>query len=166
MSVLQVLSSTPYHESSSSSPSYFGRPLWGPPGAPLLRALLDDATLDIVLPAPNLPLAQGRVEMLAVLFDYRDGDGRGLDINQLSRQEARFEQCDTRPAGYEASMTALHLAVRNGNADAVRFLLSRDADIDKPDYYGKTARDLALRGGHHEVVRFLEEVAKRETWCI
>ncbi|XP_030963543.1 potassium channel AKT1-like [Quercus lobata] len=47
--------------------------------------------------------------------------------------------------------TALHIAVCEGNTEIVRFLLDKDADIDKPDFYGWTPRALAEQQGHEDI---------------
>ncbi|KAI0806565.1 hypothetical protein GGR55DRAFT_653267 [Xylaria sp. FL0064] len=180
----------------------------GPPGAPLLRALLDDPTLDLTLTTRRVPLykllpgcvaekhddasllrdilarlppgaklnpwllqttvghhPQGGVEMFAALLDHRDSDGRGLDINYRIKKRASIAVMTDVWSGdgwYQDSLTALHIAAKNGNADAVRFLISRGANIDEPEYDGFTARDLALKAGHHEIVRLFDEVAKQK----
>lgn len=47
--------------------------------------------------------------------------------------------------------TALHVAVCEGNTKMVKYLLDRGADIDKPDDYGWTPRDLADQQGHEDI---------------
>ncbi|KAK2986594.1 hypothetical protein RJ640_029636 [Escallonia rubra] len=47
--------------------------------------------------------------------------------------------------------TALHVAVCEGNAEIVKFLLDQGADIDKEGEDGWTARDLADQQGHEEI---------------
>ncbi|KAI1323695.1 hypothetical protein F5Y16DRAFT_424734 [Xylariaceae sp. FL0255] len=143
----------------------------GPSGGSVVRALLDDPTLDITLkhddpsllrdilarlPADEklepelLRLAlsdrkHGGAQVLALLLDYRDGNG--------SRDRDRW---------YEDSMTPLHRAAANRNQDAVRFLISRGADVNESDGYDRTARDLALKAGHKRVARMLGEAAKKD----
>ncbi|KAI1354383.1 hypothetical protein F5Y01DRAFT_273968 [Xylaria sp. FL0043] len=180
----------------------------GPPGAPLLRALLDDPALDLTLTTHHLQVyellliyvaekhddpsllrdtlarlppdtklepwllrtvvqdrSQGGVEMLAALLDHRDSDGRGLNINYRDKKRVSRAVLMDAWSGdwwYQESLTALHKAAQNGNADAVRFLISRGANVDEPEYNGLTARDLALKAGHHEVVRLFDEVAKQK----
>ncbi|KAI1281723.1 hypothetical protein F5Y07DRAFT_267649 [Xylaria sp. FL0933] len=180
----------------------------GPPGAPLLRALLDDPALDLTLDTDRLPVynlllgwvaekhddpsllrdilarmppntklnpwmlrtvvrvrSQGGAEMLAVLLDYRDSDGQGLDINWRDKKKITIAMLTDVWSGdwwYQDSLTALHKAAENGNADAVRFLISKGANIDEPECNGLTARDLALKAGHHEVVRLFDEAAKQK----
>ncbi|KAI0191408.1 hypothetical protein EV127DRAFT_428240 [Xylaria flabelliformis] len=180
----------------------------GPPGSPLLRALLDNPALDIALVADRLPLykllliyvagkhddpsllrdtlarlpphtklnpsllktvvnqrSQGGVEMLAVLLDYRDGDDHGLDINYRVKRHVSIAELTDVWSGdywYRESLTALHKAAQMGNGDAVRFLISRGANINEPEYYGKTARDLALRAGHHDIVQLFDQVAEQK----
>lgn len=47
--------------------------------------------------------------------------------------------------------TALHVAVSEDNAEIVKFLLDRGANMDKPDKYGWTPRELADQQGHQEI---------------
>ncbi|KAI0966449.1 hypothetical protein F4678DRAFT_294050 [Xylaria arbuscula] len=183
----------------------------GPPGAPLLRALLDaglDVTLfkeswltlhrrnlwedswplyrsllwdvaqkhddpsllkDILARIPHKKLdpellryvvndrEQGGVEMLAMLLD------RGLNINYRDKTRVSLQEQFDVWAGdwwYQVSLTALHVAAKKGNKDAVSFLISRGANVAEPEYFGNTARDLALREGQHEIVQLFDEVAK------
>ncbi|RWW80949.1 hypothetical protein BHE74_00010689 [Ensete ventricosum] len=55
--------------------------------------------------------------------------------------------------------TALHVAVCEGNAQVVNFLLEQGADMDKPDCYGCTPRNLADQKGHAMIKALFE--AKR-----
>ncbi|KAI1119844.1 hypothetical protein F5Y10DRAFT_259523 [Nemania abortiva] len=99
---------------------------------------------------------QGGVEMLAMLLD------RGLDINYRDKTRVFIGvQLDPASDGswYEVSMTALHKAAQQGNRDAVSFLVSRGADVNEPDYMGRTARRLALGRRRHEIVQWLDENA-------
>ncbi|KAI0433432.1 hypothetical protein F5Y09DRAFT_298919 [Xylaria sp. FL1042] len=108
--------------------------------------------------------SQGGVEMLAMLLDHRDGDGDGLDINYRDKKRVSMAVLTDVWSGnwwYQESMTPLHKAAERGNADAVRFLISRGANVNEPEYNGQTARDLALKAGHHEIVRLFDEVAKQ-----
>ncbi|KAI0436062.1 hypothetical protein F4803DRAFT_543509 [Xylaria telfairii] len=104
------------------------------------------------------------VEMLAILLDH------GLNINYRDKTwVSKRDQQDPWGWGgwWEASLTALHMAARNGNKDAVSFLLSRGARVNEPEFYGRTARDLALDAGHHEIVEMLDQAAKpRDHWKI
>ncbi|KAI0552870.1 hypothetical protein F4679DRAFT_532699 [Xylaria curta] len=180
----------------------------GPPGAPLLRTLLDNPALDITLVADHMRLykllliylaekhddpsllrdtlarlpppkkldpdllravvdfrSQGGVEMLAVLLDHRDDDGNGLDINYRNKKRITIGQLTDVWSGdhwYQVSLTALHKAAQMGNEDAVRFLISRGANVNEPEYYGQHARDLALQAGHHEIVRLFDQVPEQK----
>lgn len=53
--------------------------------------------------------------------------------------------------------TALHLAVCEGNAEAVRFLLDQGADPERPDANGWTPRELADQQSHEEIKALFEE---------
>ncbi|CAI8610248.1 unnamed protein product [Vicia faba] len=52
--------------------------------------------------------------------------------------------------------TALHVAVSEDNVEIVKFLLENGANIDKPDRYGWTPRDLAEQQGHVEIKAIFE----------
>lgn len=52
--------------------------------------------------------------------------------------------------------TALHVAVSEDNVEIVKFLLENGANIDKPDRYGWTPRDLADQQGHVEIKAIFE----------
>ncbi|KAI1288049.1 hypothetical protein F5Y03DRAFT_401864 [Xylaria venustula] len=110
--------------------------------------------------------SQGGAEILALLLDYRDGDGCGLDINyRVKTRVSPSVMLDVWGGDmwYQVSMTALSKAAENGNEDAVRFLISRGADVNEPEYFDKTARDLALKAGHKKVARLLGEAAKKDS---
>ncbi|CAA6671729.1 unnamed protein product [Spirodela intermedia] len=53
--------------------------------------------------------------------------------------------------------TALHQAVCEGNAEAVRFLLDQGADPDRHDVNGWTPRELADQQSHEEIKALFEE---------
>ncbi|RYC65761.1 hypothetical protein CHU98_g430 [Xylaria longipes] len=171
----------------------------GPPGAPLLHALLDtglhlglimdhlplyrvllwdvtekhdDPSLlrDILVRVPHKKLEpdllrvvvyqreHGGVEMLSMLLDC------GLDINYRDKKRvslaAQYDAWSGDFWWYQVSLTALHKAAEKGNRDAVSFLISRGANVNEPEYFGKTPRDLALEAGHHEIVQLFDEVVK------
>ncbi|KAI4335781.1 hypothetical protein L6164_014391 [Bauhinia variegata] len=52
--------------------------------------------------------------------------------------------------------TALHVAVNEGNAEIVTFLLGQGADMDKPEIQGWTPRELADQQGHEEIKAIFE----------
>ncbi|KAI1419580.1 hypothetical protein F5Y12DRAFT_720549 [Xylaria sp. FL1777] len=105
------------------------------------------------------------VEMLTILLDH------GLDINYRDKERvSKRDQQDPWGQGWwEASLTALHMAARNGNKDAVSFLLLRGARVNEPEFYGRTARQLAFDAGHHEIAEMLDQAAKPrdhwKAWC-
>ncbi|KAI0413501.1 hypothetical protein F5X98DRAFT_378747 [Xylaria grammica] len=99
----------------------------------------------------------GGVEMLAMLLDH------GLNINYRDKKQVSLRDQHDPWAGdywYQESLTALHMAAKKGNKDAVSFLISRGAKINEPEFYGRTARDLALSAGHHEIVEILDQAVK------
>ncbi|GMI84275.1 K+ transporter 1 [Hibiscus trionum] len=62
--------------------------------------------------------------------------------------------------------TALHVAVCEGNIAIVKYLMDRDADIDKPDVHGWTPRDLAEQQGHEEIKSMFESRKETKTQSI
>ncbi|KAI0449630.1 hypothetical protein F5B21DRAFT_35980 [Xylaria acuta] len=97
------------------------------------------------------------VEMLTMLLDH------GLNINYRDKKRVSLSDQHDPWAGdywYQVSLTALHMAAKKGNKDAVSLLISRGAKVNEPEFYGATARDLALGAGHHEIVEILDQVAK------
>jgi ankyrin repeat protein len=57
--------------------------------------------------------------------------------------------------------TALHIAAREGNSMVVRSLLSKQADTDIQDRYGRVARDVVPRDGScHGLAAMLQTTAK------
>ncbi|KAL3654755.1 RAC-alpha serine/threonine-protein kinase [Castilleja foliolosa] len=52
--------------------------------------------------------------------------------------------------------TALHVAVRKGNLETIKFLLDRGANIDTPDDSDLTPRDLAEREGQENIKELFE----------
>ncbi|KAK5628834.1 hypothetical protein RRF57_004549 [Xylaria bambusicola] len=117
------------------------------------RKKLDPGLLSVVVSERQ----DGGVEMLAMLLD------QGLNINYRDKKRVSLRDQQDPWAGdawYQLSLTALHMAAKKGNKDAVKFLISRGAKINEPEFYGATARDLALEAGHHEVVEILDQVAK------
>ncbi|XAR66941.1 hypothetical protein NMG60_11013329 [Bertholletia excelsa] len=59
--------------------------------------------------------------------------------------------------------TALHAAVCEGNAEIVKFLLDRGADIDKPDIHGLTPWDLADQQGHEDIKVIFQSAKEAKT---
>ena len=57
---------------------------------------------------------------------------------------------------YENKLTALMWAAGQGQADAVKLLLSRGADRGLKDDRSLTALEMARQGGHVAVVELLE----------
>ena len=55
----------------------------------------------------------------------------------------------------ETGCLALGLAAQQGDADMVRHLLVRGANVNMPDFYGQTALHFAAEYGHTEVADVL-----------
>ncbi|KAJ9548610.1 hypothetical protein OSB04_021153 [Centaurea solstitialis] len=58
----------------------------------------------------------------------------------------------------EDGMTALHLAVCDGNTDLVKFLLDQGANVDQQDHHGWSPRDLADQQGHEDIKTLFQSV--------
>ncbi|CAN1787318.1 Potassium channel AKT1 [Linum perenne] len=67
----------------------------------------------------------------------------------LLKEIARYGEDVTLPKNNGS--TALHVAVCEDNAEIVRYLLDKGADIEKPDANGWTPRELADQQGHEEI---------------
>jgi ankyrin repeat protein len=61
----------------------------------------------------------------------------------------------------------LHVAVREGHLDAVRFLIDAGADTDASGHDGETLATVARERGHDEVARFLDTLERgaRTAWA-
>lgn len=59
--------------------------------------------------------------------------------------------------------TALHKAVCDGNIELVEFLLDNGCDMDIPNNYGLTPRDLADQQSHEEIISIFEARKKQST---
>ncbi len=56
---------------------------------------------------------------------------------------------------FEAGRTALRMASSNGDREIVKFLLSKNANINAKDKSGRTALRTAAEYGHPEIVELL-----------
>jgi ankyrin repeat protein len=63
----------------------------------------------------------------------------------------------------ETGCLALGLAAQQGDADMVRHLLVRGANVNAPDFYGQTALHFAAEFGHTEVADVLIMAGKWES---
>ncbi|KAK4793241.1 hypothetical protein SAY86_023676 [Trapa natans] len=54
--------------------------------------------------------------------------------------------------------TPLHVAVSEGSAEIVRFLLDQGANIDRPDIHGWTPRNLADHQGHEDIMELFQNI--------
>jgi ankyrin repeat protein len=86
----------------------------------------------------------------------------GAEVNANSTIEAvkgRRYGCNscTGDAPVTGGVTALVLAARQGNLDAVRVLAESGADINKASGDGSTAMLVAIQNGHYDVARYLVE---------
>ncbi|GAV91111.1 cNMP_binding domain-containing protein/Ion_trans domain-containing protein/DUF3354 domain-containing protein/Ank_2 domain-containing protein [Cephalotus follicularis] len=59
--------------------------------------------------------------------------------------------------------TALHIAVCEDNTEIVKYLLSKGADIDKPDVHSWTPSDLADQQGHDDIKYLFESVRESKS---
>ncbi|CAK7223156.1 hypothetical protein SBRCBS47491_005109 [Sporothrix bragantina] len=86
--------------------------------------------------------------VLAMLLDHGAPINEGLYARHLASQNMYFFM----PRG-----PPLHKAAEKGQLDAVRFLLSRHADVSIRDTQGKTALFYAEKKGHTEIVEVLQK---------
>jgi uncharacterized protein len=98
---------------------------------------------------------QGHADVIKLLV------GAGADLNTQStvvqakrRRGVVYKQGDDQHSG---GVTALILAARQGNVDAVRVLAENGADVNKPSGDGSTAMVVAIQNGHYDVARLLVE---------
>ncbi|KAL7792856.1 hypothetical protein V8C43DRAFT_52061 [Trichoderma afarasin] len=109
----------------------------------------------------------GGLTMLGWLLD------QGLDVNYRRVTESDEEvpysgdPRETAERWYAHSLrplsrrkTAIHAATAMKNAEAVRYLLSRGANVDAQDGLGQTARFIAERDGNAEIVKVIDEFVK------
>src|SRR5206468_1738318 len=100
-----------------------------------------------------LACVTGNVEIITKLLKH------GADVNTQStvvqakrRRGVVYKQGDDQHSG---GVTALILAARQGNVDAVRVLAENGADVNKPSGDGSTAMVVAIQNGHYDVARLL-----------
>ncbi len=58
---------------------------------------------------------------------------------------------------YDANMTLLHFASRQGHLEIVKYLLERGSDVEAQDTFGQTPLHLAAKWNQYEIVKFLLE---------
>jgi ankyrin repeat protein len=98
---------------------------------------------------------QGHAEVIRLLV------AAGADVNAHSTvEEAKrrrgvvYKQGDDQHTG---GVTALVLAARQGNLDAVKVLADSGVDLNKASGDGSTAMVVAIQNGHYNVARYLVE---------
>ena len=98
---------------------------------------------------------QGHAEAMRLLV------AAGADVNAQStveqakrRRGVVYKQGENHHTG---GVTALVLAARQGNLDAVKVLAESGADLNKPSGDGSTAMLVAIQNGHYNVANYLVE---------
>lgn len=86
--------------------------------------------------------------MLAALVPVKD-DYERMTLKRL------FSEGNVNIKSTDSGQTALMLAVRHGNKDAVSLLLEAGADCNSQDKEGSTALMAACEHGHIDIVRIL-----------
>lgn len=107
--------------------------------------------LDALLAAnakPNVKDVEGRTPLHCAVLSDKTQDRREL-VTVLASAGADVDALT--PAGW----TALHLAVREGDADVVEVLVAKGANIDRRTSSGLTPLQLAVRRDHVDIVRLL-----------
>ena len=97
---------------------------------------------------------QGHAEVIKLLV----AAGADIDANStIEKVKGRRYGCNscTGDAPVTGGVTALVLAARQGNLDAVTALAERGADLNKPSGDGSTAMLVAIQNGHYDVARYL-----------
>ena len=82
---------------------------------------------------------------------YAAGNG---DLNELQRLEVEGMSLDS--SDYDGR-TALHLAASEDQLETVRYLLSKNVNINIKDRWGNTALQDAIRNGCNEIMKIIEE---------
>ena len=100
----------------------------------------------------QMAVEKGRLDLLKQLVD------NGGDVNERVDHNIGFFSYKTKKQ--QASETLLHIAVKNGYVEVVKWLLEQGADAGVVDLKGESAGELARRTGNEEMREFL---GKRET---
>ena len=88
----------------------------------------------------------GKLEMIGYLLDH------GADINEISNDALNWYAPSRQEDGQG---TALHIAAREGQKEAVELLLESGADPTLKDTKEKTAFQIACENGHGEIAQLL-----------
>ena len=118
----------------------------------------DTAWLEELLKRPLNPMAIYKDEdmegMTALHYAAEDGQVEPMQL----LLEARAEINANTSSVMGRDFAPLHLAVRRGHLEAVRFLVENGAEKEQPDHTGAAALELAVDWLHFDIARFLVQV--------
>ena len=121
----------------------------------------DTAGLEELLKRPLNPmaiceaLAEEDIEGMTALH-YAAEYGRVEPMQLLLEARAEINANTSSVMGRD--FAPLHLAVRRGHLEAVRFLVENGAEKEQPDHTGAAALELAVDWLHFDIARFLVQV--------
>lgn len=112
-------------------------------------------------PAKKSPLDTYRLKVKEMHEAAAAGDIRkvksllkaGVDVN--AQGKLKFTPSAAAVETGQRGYTSLHFAALNGHAKLAEFLISRGADLEPKNNYGRTPLALAVCGGHKEMVQLL-----------
>lgn len=93
--------------------------------------------------AGNLPAAKYLIEV------------KRADVNAITRHSENETTLFGRSDAMEGKLSAIHFAARSGNAELIKYLASKGADINAKTYYGATPLMYAVSSGHLEAAKAL-----------
>ena len=106
----------------------------------------------------------GRTEDVAVFLQEEPRLARANGIHGISilyhaalSGKVEISEILVSHGGGDAASEALHAAVRPGHMEMVRWLLTRGADPNTPNFEGKSPLHMAIAGGHEKIAQLLSD---------